>query len=270
MKILELKNVNFYFSNKKVIDNISLDIYDNEIISIVGHNGSGKTTLGKIIALLLKINSGDMFFCGQKINFDCDNFDIHRNIGFVFQNPDNQFFGATVRDDIAFGLENNAISADEMEYKIQSVAKEIGIIDLLDKDVQCLSGGQKQKVAIADILVLNPKIIIFDESFAMLDNENKKKILHLIKTIKDKKHITIIHITHNLEETLNSDRIIVMNHGKIFLEGNPNFIFSQEQKLCSIGFKIPFIIELNKKLNDACLLKDNFYDLESLVNNICK
>lgn len=270
-KILDLKNISFSYFNKKIIDDISLEIYEDEIISIIGCNGSGKTTLGKIISLLLEIDSGEIFFYGKKIDFDSiDIYNVRKNIGFIFQNPNNQFFGLTVRDDIAFGLENNLVSADDIEKKIKLVSEKMKIVDLLDKDVQHLSGGQKYKVTIADMLVLEPKIIIFDESFAMLDAINKKDILDLIKNIKNKYHITVIYITHNLEETLNSDKIIVLDKGKIFLSGSPIEVFTQKNKLNSINMDVPFIFKLNEKFKEESLIKEYHYDLDDLIKNICK
>lgn len=270
-KISELKNISLSYFDKKIINNISLSIYEDEIISIIGLKGSGKTTLGKIISLLLKDDEGEIFFYDSKIDFNSCNFkSIRKNIGFVFQNPKNQFFGFRVEDDIAFGLENNLISRDDMKDKIFKVAKEIGISHLLNKDTQHLSGGQKQKIAIADMLALEPKIIIFDESFSMIDNSSKKEILNLIKDIKNEYHITVIFITYDLDETLNSNRVIVMEKGEIFLIGKPEEIYIQEEKLKTIGMDIPFIFKLNKKLKEAFLIKKENYILEDLVKKICK
>ena len=270
-RILNLKNINFSYFGKKIIDNVSLEIYENEIISIIGHNGSGKTTLGKILSFLLEIDSGEIFFYDKKIDFNSNEiYDIKKKIGFIFQNPNNQFFGFTVLDDIAFGLENHLVPCYKIKKKIKSIAEKIKIVDLLDRDINSLSGGQKQKVAIADILVLEPKIIIFDESFTMLDAISKREVLEFIKDIKNKYHITIIYITHNLEDTLNSDRVIIMNNGKIFLSGNPIKVFTQENKLNSINFDTPFIFKLNNKLKKSFLIKKDYYTFEDIVKNICK
>ncbi|MBP5301576.1 MAG: ATP-binding cassette domain-containing protein [Bacilli bacterium] len=267
-KILEVKNVSLSYSKKQIIDDVNLCIYEGETISIIGHNGCGKTTLGKILAFLIQPDKGEFFFDNKKVSNNYDN--LQKYIGFVFQNPDNQFFGSTVEDDIAFGLENHLVQQDQMSKLINDVAKEIGILDLLKKDVQQLSGGQKQQVSIADILVLKPKVIIFDESFSMLDFSNKKKIFELIKTIKKKYKLTIIYITHDLEDTLDSDRVFLLEHGKIFLSGSPNYVFQQSEKLQQINFETPFIFQLNQRLINKGIIKKVIFDIEQLVKIICK
>ena len=229
MSILEIKNLSFeYKQNKQALNNVSFSMQKGEFLCILGHNGSGKSTLAKLITGLLKPTSGEIIIDGCLLTEETVE-ELRLKMGIVFQNPDNQFVGITVKDDIAFGLENRNISRIEMLKKIDKYAKIIGVEHLLSRNPESLSGGEKQKVAIAGILACEPEIIIFDESTSMLDPKSVKELLSTVKMLKGNK--TIIYITHNLDEALLADRVIVMNKGSISLTGTIEEVFNEKDIL---------------------------------------
>ena len=270
-KVVEVNNLSFkYGGDVNILDNVSFSIEKGEYVTLVGHNGSGKSTLAKLLCGLLEKNSGEIRLFGT--NLDSKTIDDLRNkVAIVFQNPDNQFIGATVREDIAFGLENRNIPRSKMDEIIDKVSKEVGMYDYLDKEPSQLSGGQKQRVAIAGVLALNPELIILDEATAMLDPKGKNAILKLISIAKEhNKDLTIISITHDIEEAYLSDRVIVLEKGKIALSGNPKEIFNNnKEKIKELSLELPFFVELKNKLtNNGFDLKD-IDDEESLVRYLC-
>ena len=227
MSILEVKNLSFeYKKNNQALNNVSFSMEQGEFLCILGHNGSGKSTLAKLITGLLKHTYGEIVIDGTALNEETVE-DLRLKVGIVFQNPDNQFVGITVKDDIAFGLENRNIPKNEMLEKIDRYAKIIGIEHLMSRNPESLSGGEKQKVAIAGILACEPEIIIFDESTSMLDPKSVKELLSTVKMLKGNK--TIIYITHNLDEALLADRVIVMNKGTITLTGTIQEVFKEKE-----------------------------------------
>ena len=227
MNIIELKDVSFeYKKDLKTLQNVSFSVAKGEFVCILGHNGSGKSTLSKLIMGLLKPTSGEILIDGILLSEDTVE-DLRMKLGIIFQNPDNQFVGITVKDDIAFGLENRNINRDEMIERINKYAKVIGVEHLLSRNPESLSGGEKQKVAIAGILACEPEVIIFDESTSMLDPKSVKELLTTIKSLKGNK--TILYITHNLDEALLSDKVIVMNNGCITLTGNVMDVFKEKE-----------------------------------------
>jgi len=270
-ELIKLENISYsYTSNSVALSDINLTINKGDDISIVGHNGSGKSTLAKIITALLKPKTGKIYFNNEEITNKNINL-IRDKIGIVFQNPDNQFVGITVADDIAFGLENRKIPHNKMQGIIDEYSKKVGVYNLLNKEPSTLSGGQKQRVAIAGILAMLPEVIIFDEALAMLDPRGKKEILDLIKNIKkDNPNITIIRITHDIDEAFNSNRIIVLSKGKIIEDNSPINVFKQEEKMKQLGLDIPFIIKLNKELIQEGLIDHEIYDFDLLIEKICK
>ncbi len=212
--IIEIKDVSFAYSKQQdVLKNVNLTIQKGEWITILGHNGSGKSTLSKLLIGLLKAKTGTIHVDGIELNEDSV-YDIRKKIGIVFQNPDNQFVGVTVRDDIAFGLENLQIPREEMIERIDKFSKKVDMFEYLNKEPQQLSGGQKQRVAIAGILAMKTDVIIFDESTSMLDPKGRKKILEYMKQLNDE-GTTIITITHDMKEAVSSDRVVVLKHGEI-------------------------------------------------------
>ncbi|MDD3381906.1 MAG: energy-coupling factor transporter ATPase [Bacilli bacterium] len=261
--MIELKNLNFAYTRKnKAVNNVSLEIRKGEYIAILGHNGSGKSTLVKLIVGLLKALSGEIIIDGIKLTEETID-EVRHKIGIVFQNPDNQFVGVTVKDDIAFGLENRQFSREKMVKLIDEFSKKVRMEKFLDYNPEALSGGEKQRVAIAGVLACDPEVIIFDEATAMLDPKGVREINEIIASLKHQK--TIIVITHNLEEAVFADRIVVMNDGKIVAVGNPKQIFKDKDILTESSLDIlesmKLIEEIEKSnLNDKYKIEDVLWE----------
>ena len=250
MKI-ELKNIKFSYEEEiNVLDDLSLTINEGEMVAILGHNGSGKSTLSKIIMGLLEPNSGSVIINDQE--YTGDEFDkVRDKMGIIFQNPDNQFVGVTVQDDIAFGLENRRIERSEMIERINKYSKVVNMEEYLQTNPENLSGGQKQRVAIAGVLAMETEVIIFDESTSMLDPKGTKEINEMIKKLKEIDNKTIISITHNLEEAVYADRVIVLNNGKIVLDGSPKEVLKNKAILEASGLKLLDGLEIINDLNES-------------------
>ena len=269
MNFISIKNLVFKYNRKGyVINDLSLEIDKGEFVCILGHNGSGKSTLAKLMVGLLEPKSGNIYVNGLDINSTVDgvmNIDVVRKeMGIVFQNPDNQFVGITVKDDIAFGLENRKIPADEMHKLIKEYSSKVSMENFLDRNPEELSGGEKQRVAIAGILAMNPELIIFDEATSMLDPKGVKEIVGIIKELKGKK--TIVSITHNLDEASFADRVIVLNKGKIILDGKPEEVFREFDKLKEAGLDIlnnmKLIDMINKSnIENKSIIEDTLWEL---------
>lgn len=251
MEEINVKNLTFsYDGEHKILTNVSFSINKGSYTTIVGHNGSGKSTLAKLLVGLLEKDDGEINIHSFSLN-EKNLKNIRSITCLVFQNPDNQFIGATVEDDIAFGLENKCIPQDDMRAIIDKFAFDVGMENYLLKEPMMLSGGQKQRVAIAGALALNPEIIIFDESTSMLDSKGKKEISNLIQQIrKNNPDLTIVSITHDIEEAYLSDQVIVLSNGKIVLNGKPDYVFSNKEILNSNRIDIPFIFDVQDKLRD--------------------
>lgn len=252
------------------INDVNFDIYEGEYVALIGHNGSGKSTLAKLIIGLYVQLKGQIYIFDQEMNDD-NVYELRRNLGIIFQNPDNQFIGSTVRDDIAFGLENDCIDTDTMKVLVDEFAEKVGMKEYLDKEPSNLSGGQKQRVAIAGALARKSKILIMDEATAMLDPKGRRDIRNLIKKMKDENPgLTIISITHDIDEAYQADKVIVLNKGKVFLSGTPEEVFEQSDKLLSIKLDIPFFHKLNKELKKEGINIDGVGTLEGLVQKLCR
>ncbi len=270
--VIEVKNLTYeYEKNVEALDDVSFSIEKGEYVTLIGHNGSGKSTLAKLLCYLLEPTSGEVLLNGVKED-DKNVADIRRTIGIVFQNPDNQFIGSTVEDDIAFGLENRNVETKRMHELVQEYAKKVHMDAFLDKEPSEISGGQKQRVAIAGILALGLKIVIFDESTSMLDPEGVEDIKKLIFDMKkEDKELTFISITHDIEEAYNSDRVIILNKGKLFKDGKPEDIFSDSESLTKIGLDIPFVIKVKNSLKKKGIIVPNeINSIEELARYICK
>lgn len=256
-----------YDKEKDVVDDVSLTIKKGTYVSVIGHNGSGKSTFAKLIAGLLEAQAGEIYIFDRLLN-EQNLAAIRFDLGIVFQNPDNQFIGSTVRDDIAFGLENRQVDPKLMDGIIEKYAREVNMAQFLDKEPTNLSGGQKQRVAIAGVLALNPKIVILDEATAMLDPRGKREIMEIVKRMKkENPELTVISITHDIEETLHSDEIVVFNGGKIILQGTPMEVFKHAEVLQAISLDIPFIYRLKQALtSEGFNAKSD--DLESLAGEL--
>jgi energy-coupling factor transport system ATP-binding protein len=262
MKIIEIKDLNFQYTKKDVaIKNVSLSIEKGEFVCILGHNGSGKSTLAKLIVGLLAAKSGEIYVNGVLINEKTID-EVRHNVGIVFQNPDNQFVGVTVKDDIAFGLENRQIEREEMFNRIEKYAQLTNMSDFLEYNPENLSGGEKQRVAIAGVLACHPEVIIFDEATSMLDPRGVREVTAMINQLKGYK--TIISITHNLQEALYADRVIVMNDGEIVLNDTPTNVFKQKEILINSNLDILTSMKLIKKIKEEARLK-NQAEIEELL-----
>ena len=272
-KALEVKNLNFSYDSQEgtqTIKNISFYVSKGEYVALIGHNGSGKSTLAKLLAYLLEPQSGEIFIGDIKV---CEKNirKIRQSIGVVFQNPDNQFIGSTVEGDIAFGLENRAINRDKMIELVHKYSKLVGMDKFLNKSPEELSGGQKQRVAIAGILALGLKIIIFDEATSMLDPEGVEDIMHLVHEMKkENPELTFISITHDIEEAYLADRVIILNKGERVMDGKPEEVFADEDKITSIGLDIPFVLKVKNKLSESgIIIPKEIRRIEELSDFLC-
>ena len=249
MKIIEVNHLSYKYNEKDVaINDVSFSIDEGKYVAIIGHNGSGKSTFAKLLMGLLEPNENSIKEFGIDLNRKTVH-ELRSRMGIVFQNPDNQFVGATVRDDLAFGLENRCIKREDMDSIINEYAEKVNMVEFLDKEPENLSGGQKQRVAIAGVLSMNPEIVIFDEATAMLDPKGKKEIRDtILKMKKDNPGMTILSITHDIEEAYQADEVIAFNDGKIVFQGKPEDVLKDEKKLQEIGLDIPFVVSLRNKL----------------------
>ncbi|MDL2292330.1 energy-coupling factor transporter ATPase [Acholeplasma sp. OttesenSCG-928-E16] len=251
--IIKVEDLTFKYSDVNVLSNVTFTIEKGKWVSIIGHNGSGKSTLAKLLVGLLEADKGKIYINNLEMN-EKNILDIRKVIGIVFQNPDNQFVGVTVKHDIAFGLENKRVPRDEMISIIDRVLKEVGMEKYIDTEPHNLSGGEKQRVAIAGSLAMDQDIIIFDEATSMLDPEGTEDIINTIKKLNKEMNKTVITITHDLDFAGLSDQIIVLNNGKIMLNDIVSEVFKHEDKLKEAGLEVPMNLSLyNMVKNDEGL-----------------
>ena len=254
--IVDVKNLSFRYKESQEyydVKDITFHVKRGEWLSIVGHNGSGKSTTVRLIDGLLEAESGEIVIDGQRLTEE-NVWNIRRQIGMVFQNPDNQFVGATVEDDVAFGLENQGLSRQEMKKRVEEALDLVGMLDFKKREPARLSGGQKQRVAIAGVVALRPAILILDEATSMLDPEGRRELIETVKGIRKDYDMTVISITHDLEEVAMSDRVLVMKKGEIESTSSPRELFSRND-LDQIGLDDPFANQLKHSLSQ------NGYDL---------
>lgn len=268
--IITLENVSFQYESNEAyaLKDVSFDIFEGEWLAIVGHNGSGKSTMAKLLNGLQFPKVGEITVCGMRLNEESV-WDIRRQLGMVFQNPDNQFVGTTVQDDVAFGLENGGIPQEEMVKRVEDSLKKVKMDSFLNQEPHHLSGGQKQRVAIAGVLALRPSIIILDEATSMLDPRGREEVLETVRLLKEEKLLTVISITHDLEEAAKADRIIVMNKGMVYREGTPEKIFSMDDELIQLGLDIPFSVKMSKAIRQMGIdLSKQYLSEEELVTEL--
>ncbi|UVD81450.1 energy-coupling factor transporter ATPase [Mycoplasma iguanae] len=266
--MIKVKNLTFKYSGEsdyKALDNLNIHFKPSSYIAILGHNGSGKSTLSKLLVGILTPTEGEIEIDGIIMN-QKNMIEIRKRIGIIFQNPDNQFVGSTVEDDIAFGLENKNMSQAEMHEKVQQLAKKVGMLEHLDREPYNLSGGQKQRIAIASTLALDPKIIIFDEVTSMLDPQGKADVISIIKEIQQKRDKTLISITHDMDEAILADQVLVLANGKLVAFGSPKDILKDKKIIDIAKIDSPFIYKLSEQINGI----DPTYNEDELVAQICK
>ena len=270
MSAVEVSHLSFsYDGQNDVIKDVSFEIPKGSYTTIVGHNGSGKSTIAKLLIGLLKAKSGEIKILGNTLNEE-NVYSLRNHVGIVFQNPDNQFIGSTVADDIACGLENHCVPQEQMQAIIEDVAARVNMSDFLDSEPTKLSGGQKQRVAIAGILAIAPDIIIFDESTSMLDPQGKASINEQIQKLHDERNITILSITHDMEEVAQSEYVIVLKDGKVEMQGTPKQIFEHKGKLKEMKLELPFALSFSEKLKNEGIFKDSYCTLNEVVNELCQ
>ncbi|WP_416829500.1 energy-coupling factor ABC transporter ATP-binding protein [Ectobacillus polymachus] len=268
---LRIDQLSFQYprSEYNALQEVSLSIYEGEWVSIIGQNGSGKSTLAKLLNGLLLPTSGRIIANGDIVLSEETIWDIRKQIGMVFQNPDNQFVGTTVKDDVAFGLENLGIPREDMARRMDYALSLVGMNDFIDQEPHSLSGGQKQRVAIASVLALEPSILILDEATSMLDPKGRKEVVDTVRHLVQTKGITVLSITHDLEEAAQSDRIIVLNKGNLEIEGTPEQVFAHANDLWQIGLDVPFSVKLTDLLKrNGIDVTDMHLTMESLVNEL--
>ena len=254
--MIEIKNLKFKYNQDQTsytLNNVSFHVKRGEWLSIVGHNGSGKSTTARLIGGLLVADSGQIIVDGQELTEETV-WDIRDKIGMVFQNPDNQFVGATVEDDVAFGLENKGLPYKEMVSRVQEALSFVGMMDFKDREPARLSGGQKQRVAIAGIIAMRPSILILDEATSMLDPEGRQELIQYIEDIRQQYGMTVLSITHDLDEVAMSNRVLVLKQGKVESISSPRELFSRGSELVDLGLDIPFSALLTQKLKNQGLI----------------
>ncbi len=252
MNIIETKELSFLYktdeSERIVLDKLNLTIKQGSFCAIIGHNGSGKSTFAKHINAILLPSGGSISVCGIDTSDEKKLYDLRKNAGMVFQNPDNQIVATVVEEDVAFGLENIGIEWDEMQKRVKEALLAVNMYEYRKRPPHLLSGGQKQRVAIAGILAMQPKCIVLDEPTAMLDPVGRKEVMETITALNKEKGITIVLITHYMDEAARADRVVVLDEGKIMLDDCPEKVFEQEQKLQALGLDVPQSAALAHKL----------------------
>lgn len=268
-QMIELKNVSFRYDKtveEYQIDTVSFHVKQGEWLSIVGHNGSGKSTVVRLIDGLLEAESGEIYIDGKQLTRETI-WEIRSKIGIVFQNPDNQFVGATVEDDVAFGIENQGIPREEMLQRVEKAIEQVGMLEFKDREPSRLSGGQKQRVAIAGIIALRPTIIILDEATSMLDPEGREDLMAVMRELQKKFQLTIISITHDLTEIALSDRTLVFQKGKLESSMTPRELFSRND-LNEIGLDKPFSKQVQESLSSHFPLKQDYLTESELLDQL--
>jgi len=270
LKKIEIEHLSFSYDEQiKALDDVSFSIEEGSYTVIVGHNGSGKSTIAKLMIGLMEAQSGIIRVDGTVLKEESV-YDIRDKIGIVFQNPDNQFIGATVADDIAFGLENHQVPHDQMQAIIDEFAARVNMSKYLNSEPTKLSGGQKQRVAIAGVLAMRPQILIFDESTSMLDPQGKAEINALVKRIHEETGITIISITHDIEEMVSSDHVIVMKAGKVVMDGTPAEVLNNEEELIKMQLDIPFSLKFVNEMKKQGIVLKREIQMEKVVDELCR
>ena len=275
---IKIENLSYLYEDDSAdsspaLEELSLEIEKGEFVAVLGHNGSGKSTLAKLLNMILTPTKGKIIIDGKDITSealsDDDVLSLRRTVGMVFQNPDNQLVATVVEDDVAFGLENLGIPSEEIRRRVDEALSDFGMLEYAKHEPHRLSGGQKQRVAIAGVMAMRPECVIFDESTAMLDPLGRKEVLDSILKLNREKQVTVIMITHYMDEAALADRIVVLNDGKMLIDGTPSEVFEKEQMLLDAGLAIPQCTELVHRLRDSGVVLDgDCVDLDDCVELI--
>lgn len=271
MPLLQAENLTFSYDKKhNVIKNVSLSVEKGEYIAVIGRNGSGKSTLAKLFNGLVKPDSGKLTVDGFDGNDKNSLFEIRKRVGVVFQNPDNQLVASIVEDDVAFGPENLGVPREEIGERIDFALKAVGMEKFRHSSPTRLSGGQKQRIAIAGVLALMPEILVLDESTAMLDPQGRKEVLDVVEKLNKEKNVTVITITHYMDEVLNADKVLVLSDGEVVLTGTPEEIFKEKDRLKSLGLELPLAAVVADRLKEkGVALPDGILTNEGLAEALC-
>lgn len=276
--IIELKDVSFEYPSvdgdspgHRALDHISLEVNPGEFVGVIGHNGSGKSTLSKLLNAIILPTEGDVLVKGLNTKDQKATWDIRQAAGMVFQNPDNQLVATIVEEDVAFGPENLGVIPGEIRERVDNALETVGMTKFARKEPHNLSGGQKQRVAIAGILAMEPECIIFDEPTAMLDPNGRKEVMKTIRKLNQEKGMTVLHVTHYMDELTEADRIIVLDDGKIVMQGTPREIFSQVDPLKKIGLDVPQMTAVAHGLREKGLdIPENLLEVAETAEAICR
>ena len=256
---------------KRAVDGVELDVKKGEFIAILGHNGSGKSTLAKHINALLLPSDGEIWVAGMNTKEESHVWDIRQSAGMVFQNPDNQIIGTVVEEDVGFGPENMGIPTEEIWVRVEEALKAVGMYKYRKHSPNRLSGGQKQRVAIAGIVAMHPQCIVLDEPTAMLDPNGRKEVIRAVRALNMVEEITVLLITHYMEEVVYADKVIVMDEGKVVMQGTPKEIFSHVEELQALRLDVPQVTLLAHELKKKGIpLSDGILTIEELVNELCQ
>lgn len=258
---IKIENLSFSYESDNdskaipAVDNVSLEISKGEYVAVLGHNGSGKSTLAKLLNFILEPTSGKMIIDGKDMTSpditDDDVYDLRRKIGMVFQNPDNQLVATIVEEDVAFGPENLGLPPKEIRQRVDEALATVGMTEYINHEPHRLSGGQKQRIAIAGVIAMRPECMIFDESTAMLDPIGRREVMATVQKLNREENITVINITHYMDEAAMADRVIILNDGRLIMDGTPEEVFSNQDKLLEIGLDVPQSVALANKLKAA-------------------
>lgn len=271
MNVLEIKKLNFAYDDTPVLRDVSLTVEKGEFVCLLGRNGSGKSTLARLINGLLTPTSGEVLVFGLSSSVKKNLFEIRKRAGMVFQNPDNQMVASIVEDDLAFGPENIGVPPAEIEERIASALSAVGMTEFRQSTPSRLSGGQKQRIAIAGVIALRPEILILDESTAMLDPKGRAEVMSVVRRLNKEEGMTVIDITHYMDEAVDADKIVVLDGGRVVMQGKPSEIFARKRELESYGLNVPKAAYIAQKLRENGLpLDENIFDGEVLKAKLCE
>lgn len=273
--MIKAENVQFEYKRSDyinvVLDDFQLQVEEGEFVVIMGHNGSGKSTFAKLSNAILLPSKGDVIISGMNTKNESNLWNIREEAGIIFQNPDNQIVATIVEEDVAFGPENIGVESSIIKQRVEESLNTVDMLEYRKRPPHLLSGGQKQRIAIAGVLAMRPKCIILDEPTAMLDPSGRKEVMDIVKKLNKEENMTVLYITHFMNEAIEADRIVVIDEGKIALQGNPREVFSSVEKMRSIGLDIPRVTSLALDLKEAGIdIDTDIIRLEEMVDSLCR